>query len=613
MKTHRCFVLAVRFALALPACLLAAPSDPSTTGDGADGPTAQAQIVVTASGYAETVDASLATVSVIDRAEIERSQAPDLLSLLRLQAGVDIARTGGAGQSTSVFLRGSNSNHVLVLIDGVRVSSTLSGAFDFAHLPIAEIERIEIVRGPRAAVWGSEAIGGVIQIFTRAPEHFAARLGYGSHDSSTANASLVLRGASGLLGVSVGRDRSDGISAQNSAGFSFDPDRDSYRNRFGSLHAETRLGSQTLSLRALRTEAEVEFDQGRTRVDDTSAALGLAGELGQHWSHRLTLAASGDDLVTPVFFSRFESRRQTLDWQHQRVLAAGSELNFGVSAAHERGRDIETFAGSASIRRSRDNGAVYIGYRRALGQHDLEATLRRDENSEFDGETTAQFAWAWQLDASLRLSANYGEGFRAPNLNEQFSPGFGGLFNGNPDLDPEHSRSVELGLRWQAGAEQSIAVHAFRTRIRDLVSFTGGATFQAENIDRARIDGIEVEHQWNHAGWQWQNRLTVQNPENRATGRTLLRRPKRKLAGSIDYTLGAGWSLGGDWLIASRRQDFAARLPGYGLLNVHAAYALDPHWRIEARLDNLFDRRYELARGFNTPDRSVLVAAVADF
>ncbi|MGD9583874.1 MAG: TonB-dependent receptor [Lysobacterales bacterium] len=619
MKIPRCCALAAAFVVAFPVGLLAASSDPSLSDaelDAAAGggrPAAQAQIVVTASGHAESVDASLATVSVIERAEIERLQPPDLLSLLRLQAGVDIARTGGAGQATSVFLRGSNSNHVLVLIDGVRVSSTLSGAFDFAHLPISQIERIEIVRGPRAAIWGSEAIGGVIQIFTRAPERFAARLGYGSHDASTGNASFALRGDAGMIGASLGQDRSDGISAQNPAGFSFDPDRDRYRNRHASLHAETQLGGQTVSLRALRTEAEVEFDQGRTRVDDSSAALAVAGELGRHWNHRLTLAATGNDLATPVFFSRFESRRQTLDWHHQWAPAAGSEWQFGISAAHERGRDIETFAGSASIRRSRDNGGVYLGYRRALGQHDLEATLRRDENSEFDGETTAQLAWGWQLFDALRFSANYGEGFRAPNLNEQFSPGFGGLFNGNPDLDPEHSRSVELGLRWQAGARQSLAMHAFRTRIRDLISFTGGETFQAENIDRARIDGIELEHQWQGHGLSWQNNLTVQNPENRATGATLLRRPKQKLAGSLDYGLGGGWSAGGDWLIASRRQDFGAGLPGYGVLNLHAAYALDSHWRIEARLDNLFDRRYELAHGFNTPDRSLLVALAAAF
>ena len=610
MKTKRfCVPIA-----ALAVALLSRPAAAGTESPAkVDGAIEQSPIVVTASGHAETVDATLATVRVIERAEIERLQPPDLLSLLRLQAGIDLARTGGTGQSTSVFLRGSNSNHVLVLINGVRVSSTLSGAFDFAHLPIAEIERIEIVRGPRAAIWGSEAIGGVIQIFTRTPERFAARLGYGSHDSSTANLGFTLRGESGVLGVQVGREHSDGISAQNPAGFSFDPDRDGYRNHHGSVQGEIGVGSQTLRLRALRTEAELEFDQGRSRVEDQSLALGLDGDLGRHWQHRLTLAASSNDLATPVFFSRFESRRQTVDWQHRLELASGSELLFGINAMHERGRDIETFTGSASIRRSRDHGAFYLGYRRALGRHDLEATLRRDENSEFDGESTAQLAWGWQLGRALRFYANYGEGFRAPNLNEQFSPGFGGLFNGNPALDPEHSESVEVGLRWQASPGQSIAVHAFRTRIKDLISFTGGATFQAENIERARIDGFEIEHQWQRGGLSWQNDLTVSNPENRASGASLLRRPKRKLAGSLDYTLGSGWSLGGDWLIASRRRDFAAELPGYGLFNLHAAHAIDRHWRFEARLENVFDRDYELARGFNTEDRSFLLAVAAEF
>ena len=185
----------------------------------------QDEILVTARRHAETVDDTLATVSVITREDIERSQAPDLFELLRMQPGIDLARTGGIGSSTALFLRGSNSSHTLVLIDGVRVSPLLSGAYDYAHLPVAQIERIEIVRGPQAAYWGSEAIGGVIQIFTRQPEHWALRAGIGSYGSTTANASAALRGERGMIGFTAGRNRTDGISSQNEAGFAFDPDR----------------------------------------------------------------------------------------------------------------------------------------------------------------------------------------------------------------------------------------------------------------------------------------------------------------------------------------------------------------------------------------------------
>lgn len=573
-------------------------------------PTVQPEIVVTASRRAETVDQTLATVSVITRAEIEQSQAPDLLDLLRLQAGIDLARTGGSGQSTSLFLRGTNSNHTLVLIDGVRVASALSGAFDFAHLPTAEIERIEIVRGPRAAFWGSEAIGGVIQIFTRRPQPWSARVGAGSHATYRADASAAWQGASGLIGFSVGRSESNGISAQNVDGFSFDPDRDGYRNNHLGVQAETTLGTQTLALNLLRTAARVDFDQGQSSVDDTTVGLALSGDLGAHWSHRLAIGSATDDLQTPVFFSRFKSRRETLDWQQQWMIDARSELDFGLNVAREQGRDIDAFSASNNVAATRHNRGVYLGYRRDLGAHDLQAAVRQDHNSEFGSASSLQAAWGWQLAEALRLTASYGEGFRAPNLNEQFSPGFGGLFVGNPALNPERSHSTELGLRWQLQPQQSLQVHAFQTRIHDLISFTGGQNFQAENIARAHIDGYELEHSWRNGGLTTHTNLTFSHAENAASGNDLLRRPRRKLAQTVNYQLAGGWSFGAETFVSSGREDFAARLPGYGLVNLHSAYTLNERWRLEARLDNLFDRDYELARGFNSTDRSLFVAIV---
>jgi len=574
-------------------------------------PTVQPEIVVTASRRAETVDQTLATVSVISRADIEQSQAPDLLELLRLQVGIDIARTGGSGQSTSLFLRGTNSNHTLVLIDGVRVSSTLSGAFDFAHLPVAEIERIEIVRGPRAAFWGSEAIGGVIQIFTRRPQPWSARVGAGSHDTYRADSSAAWQNAAGMIGFSVGRSQSHGISAQNTDGFSFDPDRDGYRNNHLGLQAETTLGTQALTLNLLRTSARVDFDQGQSSVNDTTVGLALSGDLGRHWSHRLAIGSARDELETAVFFSRFKSRRETVDWQQQWTIDAQSALDFGLNYVSEHGRDIDTFSARDNVAATRHNTGIYGGYRHALGSHDLQLALRQDHNSEFGGASSLQAAWGWQLADPLRLTASYGEGFRAPNLNEQFSPGFGGLFIGNPALDPERSHSAELGLRWQFRAQQSLEAHAYRTRIHDLISFSGGQNFQAENIARARIDGYELEHSWRSGALATRTSLSLTHAENAQSGNDLLRRPRRKLTQTLDYAGAGGWSVGAETFVSSGRDDFAARLPGYGLINLRGAMALNDRWRLEARLDNLFDRRYELASGFNSTDRSLFVAIVA--
>jgi vitamin B12 transporter len=573
--------------------------------------TTQDEIIVTARRSAETVDDTLASVSVITRADIERSQAPDLLELLRLQPGIDLARTGGSGQSTALFLRGSNSNHTLVLIDGVRVSPLLSGAYDYAHLPIAQIERIEIVRGPQAAYWGSEAIGGVIQIFTRQPQSWSVRAGAGTHGTSTVNASAALRGERGMIGVTVGRNETDGISAQNENGFSFDPDRDGYQNEHASLRAETDIGAQKLALTALRTDAEVEFDDGITLAEDTAIGLSLEGSINGNWSHRLALGSAADRLETAAFFAIYDSRRRTLDWQNQFALGEDAVVHAGINYAEEHGRDISMFDNSASVDERRDNRALHLGYRREWDAHEFEIAARHDDNSEFGGDQSLQAAWGWRFTDSARLLVNYGEGFRAPTLNEQFSPGFGGLFSGNPDLDPERSRSVEVALHLEIGDRQSLQVQAYSSRIRDLISFTGGNTFQAENIARADIDGVELSHRFELGAWNFVNTATVQNAENADTGNDLLRRPARKWTGIADYRFENGFSLGGEVLMASKRKDFSADLPGYGVVSLRAAFRFNPTWRIEARIDNVLDKPYELAHGYNTMDRSGVIAIVA--
>lgn len=603
MNTIRLSILCAALVAALP--VFAADSD--TTA-----PASQEEILVTARRRAETVDDTLATVSVITREDIERSQAPDLLELLRLQPGVDLARTGGSGQSTSLFLRGSNSNHTLVLIDGVRVSSLLSGAYDYAHLPIAQIERIEIVRGPQAAYWGSEAIGGVIQIFTRQPKNWSMRAGAGTHGTLTANASAALRGEHGMLGFTVGRNETDGVSAQNEYGFSFNPDRDGYENEHASVRAETDIGAQKLALTALRTDAQAEFDQGLTLAENTAIGLTLSGDINSTWSHRLALGSASDRLETAAYFSIFDSRRRTLDWQNQFALDDNSTLHAGVNYAQEHGRDISSFDNSAVIDERRNNRALHLGYRRKLEAHDFEIAARHDDNSEFGSDTSIQAAWGWRVTDSARLLLNYGEGFRAPNLNEQFSPGFGGLFAGNPELDPERSRSLELGLQFELGEGQTLQLQAFSSQIRDLISFTGGNTFQAENISRADIKGIELTHSLNLDAWNLRNSITLQDAQNAITGNDLLRRPGRKWASVADYRFDNGLSLGGEFLLVSDRKDFAASLPGYGLLNLRAAFAFNRVWRVEARIDNALDKPYELAHGYNTLDRSGVIAIVAD-
>ncbi len=563
----------------------------------------QPHVIVTGVRHAQTIDDSLASVTLIERGDIEKSPAIDLLGLLGQQAGVDISRTGGAGQSSTVFLRGTNSNHTLVLIDGVRVASATQGVFDFAHLPLDQIERIEIVRGPRAAFWGSDAIGGVIQIFTRKPERLAARAHVGSYGERGAGVSLGT--GDGTLGVTLGHDRLRGFSATHAGTYGYNADDDGYRNTNLSVRGGTSLGSQKLSYNALYTDAFVDFDQGMTHARNGSAGLTLAGELGGGWSHTLGIGHARENLETPAFDQRLASRHVSLDWVLDRGLGANGVLTTGVNWQHEHASSISAFGGT-QFDKDRTNGAGFVGYNGRFGAQMLELAARYDHNSQFGSATTGNAAWGWQIDPGTRLRLSWGQGFHAPNFNELYSPGFGGFFAGNANLRPEHSGSVEAGLTWAPAGGHKFEVAVWRTRVRDLVAFDG-PLFEAININRVAIDGGEVSYRYSAGRWSAGAAATLQHARDEGTGLDLLRRPRRKLAADLRYEFGNGVDVAIDGLAASARRDFAGNLDSYRLLNLAAGWDFHPGWRVEGRLGNMFDETYELAQGYNTPGRNVQI------
>jgi len=568
-------------------------------------PVVQPAMTVTATRRAQTVDDTLASVTVIARADIERSQAPDLLTLLRSVPGIDVSRTGGEGQTTTLFLRGSNSNQTLILIDGVRAASLNTGAFAFEHLPLGQIERIEIVRGPRASWHGSDAIGGVIQIFTREPRGASLRLSAGRWGRIEGSASYAMGDVDAGLGLTVGAIEFDGFSAQKPGGFSYDPDDDGYSNSNLGLRGQRMLGEQRIAARLLATRAKVDFDQGRSAIDTEVGGISLEGPWGAALRQRTVLGFSREALDTPVFGSAFRSRRSSLDWTGDLALGERDSLVFGANWLRERGRALSVGGGQTvcDYCQSRINLGVFASTQGARGGFDYQAAARIDDNSTFDATGTGQLAFGWRPAQALRTFASIGQGFRAPNLNEQYSPGFGGLFAGNPELDPERSQSVELGADWQLGAHR-IGARAYRARVRDLIAFQGGSTFQAVNVARAALDGIELRWDWRTDSWRIDASATVQDARDATTDLDLLRRPQRKFAFGVERDFGR--LIGGaQWQYVSSRRDFAADLAGYALLDLRLEYPLSDAWRVGARLDNATDRDYELAAGFATPRRAV--------
>lgn len=557
-------------------------------------------LVVTPSRQVEPLEQSLASVSVITREDIERSVAEDLFELLRLQPGVDIVRTGGPGTQTSVFLRGSNSNHVLVLVDGVRVSSANTGAYAWEQLPLNQVERVEIVRGPRGSLYGSDAIGGVIHIFTRSNPDPYGRAGAGSFGSTEIEGGVGFRGEGSRLSINVGWRQVDGYSAQNPNGFSYHPDDDGFTTVNLGLKgsAEAQHGRWDYSVLAIDTESE--FDQGLSDGQQLISSVGFNGQISTHWEYQLLGGYIRDQLFTDFFFftTDFDSRRYEFSWQNQLDLASANQVSFGLDYYREDGESAESWD------QGRHNIGLFAVLERRIDRLHLQAGGRLDDNSRFGHELTGQLAAGYTLSDAWQVTASYGTAFRGPNLSEQYSPGFGGLFAGNPDLDPESSASGELGLRWRHDTRGRLTASLYRTDVDDLIAFNG-EFFQAINIDRARLEGIELEYSLDRSAWSLVANATWQDTEDRATGANLLRRPAEKGSLRLDRRVLENAWLGLEWFYSGERSDFGGlTLGSYNLLNLRAGWAFRPAWRLELRGENLADERYEPAYGFDGAGRS---------
>ena len=561
-------------------------------------------MVVTPSRVAESLSETLASVSVITRKDIEFSVAEDLFELLRLQPGVDIVRNGGPGSQTSVFLRGSNSNHVLVLIDGVRVSSSNTGAYAWEQLPLNQIERVEIVRGPRGSTYGSDSIGGVIQVFTRSSPDPYARITAGSYGTAEFEGGLGYEGENTRLSINAGYRNVDGFSAQNPDGFSYHPDDDGFEGLNLGIKGSTRIEYGLWQYSLLALDNKTEFDQGESDARQLITSLGFVGSFSPTWDYQLIGGFVSDGLVSEFgyFTSEFESQRFDFSWQNQLTVGQNGSFGFGLDYYREKGKSIYSWD------ERRNNAGLFANFDHYFESLHLQLGGRLDDNSRFGSKFTGQIALGYDISDAWQLMGSYGSAFRGPNLSEQFSPGFGGIFAGNPDLDPESSTSGELGLRWRNEMAGTFSVAIYRTDIEDLISFSG-ENFQAINIAEARLKGLELDYHFAHAGWQLNANATFQSTENRATGESLLRRPNEKGSISIDRRFENGSWLGLEWFISGKRQDVGGvTLTSYKLVNLRAGWAFTAAWRLELRAENLLDEDYEPAFGFNSPGRSAYVS-----
>jgi len=583
-------------ALCAPGLLL------SATGAAQPQVTDLAPIIVSASRDAEPAAEALASVSVIDREDIERQQPQSVLDLLRTQAGIDISTNGGLGSVSSVFMRGAESDQVLVLVDGVRAASSTAGLFSFQQLNPAQIERIEIVRGPRASLYGSDAIGGVIQVFTRKLDGPSASIEGGSYDTYRAQAGYGGGGDTVRYSVNGAYVDSDGFSASNEkAGeFVFDPDDDGYDEASVTASLDATLSERAnLSVNGWHSDGKLELDQGLTDTRNSTIGLNLDFDTLPGWQQSFGFGYARDDQATDFsgFFSSAETDRVTFNWQNELSLGAAHQLTLGADYY----RDAGLYADDSSAYDEDANDiGVYANLRSTFGRNDVQLGLRYDEHSEFGGHTTGQLALGRQLTESLRGFAAFGTAFRAPSLNDLFFPNFS-----NPELDPERSHSTELGVQFQPSAGHLFTADMFYTEIDDLIA-SNPPEFIPFNVEEATIKGLELGYAGSIATvWNLSANVTLQDARNDTDDTELVRRPDRKAAFGLARNFSNGGSIYTEVLLSGDRTDVGdVSLPGYGIVNLSLQYPLLDSLFAEARVENLLDKEYELASGFNTSDRA---------
>ena len=579
-----------------------------------------AAVVVTATRQPTRISEVIADVSVIDREAIEQAGPSTTLGdLLARTPGIELSRAGGRGATESVFIRGANAGHTLILLDGLRISSATLGQSSLEAIPLAQVERIEILRGPASALYGSDAIGGVIRITTRraadAPR-LEASAGVGSRGSRELTLAHANRVGKFDYAVRVADSRAEGVNAITNPGSpAYNPDRDGFARRSLSLAAtwRPREGIE-IGAHGIESDGVSHFDsswpsanldwQTRTRV--VAHGVFARARLAEAWQSELRLGRGEDHSITTPSSTAgqdrdaFRTRQDQVVWQNDLTLPLGR----GLVAVESLRESIDSTNVYTSLQRRTDS--LVLGWNGSAGAHFWQIGARRDDNSQFGARNTHTLGYGYRLSDAWRLSASAGTSFKAPTFNDLYFPNTPFVGAGNPLLLPESGRSRELALHYEMGSTEA-SLTAFRNEIENLIQWQetapGSFFYTPRNVATARITGWTAAARSSLGAWTLDAGLTVQDPKNLANGEALVRRARQfgSLAASRDF---GDWSLGAELQASGPRYDApdfttglnTKKMGGYGLVNLRGELRLNHGWSLFARVDNLFDKRYDVVR-----------------
>lgn len=594
-------------------------------------------VIVTATRTEELASKTLAAVTVIDRQEIERLQAHDLIEVLRRTPGISYNRNGALGASSSVSIRGSNSNHTLFLIDGQRISSMTLGGAELPPIDINQIERIEIVRGPRASLYGADAVGGVIHIITRQGSDsegwqptFAQTIG--NRKTRETQVSLDGRQDNFRASVSAKYFTTDGISSTTDK-TGTNRDEDGFRSRSLSAALGYRFDNNAdLLLTHYDTRTNSEFDdtwnpgdQPYNDTDTRTTTLRWVQPVTSFWTSTLSLgradmvSESRDD-INRFTLSKFNTTRDQASWQNDFRFKTGAVdhvLTAGVDYYKEKLDSTSLYFDQYGLPvTKRDNIGYFIQDQLNLGRHSLILALRSDDHDGYGKNDTGSISYGYQLTDNLQVVGSYGTAFKAPTFNDLYWPA-SMWSGGNPHLEPERSENFEIGLK---GSHYNVnwAVNVFDNKVEDLIEWAqvpGTWYYEPRNVDKAHIKGVELEMGTVLADWRIDFNTTYFDARydgDTDHGNILSYRPR--LTATLDVSRRfERFEFGAEWYGQSSRyidRGNTGELQGYHLLNLRGQYDVSDEWTLQLKLTNVLDRDYAVANGYQTEGFGALLGVI---
>ncbi|WP_339560405.1 TonB-dependent receptor domain-containing protein [Pseudomonas sp. EA_65y_Pfl1_P113] len=601
--------------LALPLLLLASPDLLADTRDDA---LKLPNVVISANRQVQARNDSSAANSVFTRDDIERLQPTSLTDLLSRVPGVQIAPTGGRGSLPGIYIRGTKSAQSLVLVDGQRIANSTSGDSGLQYLNVDQIERVEVLRGSRSVIYGSDAIGGVIQVFTRrnTGQGLQPRLKFGFGSNQTWGRSLGLSGGDEHTRFNLGAslDETSGINSTHTS-FPSDGDHDAYRNQSLSLNLSHSFSDELeAGFNLLDNRGKSEYDNSFGRYDvatgqtlgqkpytdyTVSSASGYVdARLNERWQSRLELGHSENrdtkrDTLSDDF-SVFNTYRDSVNWQNDLTLNDQNSLILGGDWYEDRFHGSTTFTEN-----SRRNRAAFVQHRFHGEWFSTELGIRRDQNQQFGGQNSWSGTVTVPVNPDNDVLLSYSEGFRAPTFNDLYYPD---TKYSNPNLQPETSKSYALQWRSQLSDSTRLEASLYRTDLSDAIILDSNS--KPQNVASARIDGVEAALKQELFGWQGNLGLAVIDPRDRDSGHTLARRARRTLSLDLDRQFDK-LGVGASWQAISSSyddEDNTHRLGGYALLGLRGSWTLNREVALSVKVDNLLNKSYARARySYNDP------------